>query len=214
MWGSPLIRWRFRASPSRTSSSSSSRAPGRCAGNRRARATPCCWRRATLFYASWDLHLAGWLLAVSLLDWAVRRGAAPGAWSGARAAGAGCRLGVLANVGAAGGAEAVRLLPRSRWPRWPAGWGWRRTCRCWQLLAPVGLSFYTFQGIAYLVDAYRGQAVPAGRAAGFPAVHGLFPQAAGRAHLPLATSCCPSSRGRRRRGCPTRSGRRRWCCRG
>jgi D-alanyl-lipoteichoic acid acyltransferase DltB (MBOAT superfamily) len=28
-----------------------------------------------------------------------------------------------------------------------------------ELLAPVGLSFFTFQGIAYLVDAYRGQAV-------------------------------------------------------
>lgn len=45
-----------------------------------------------------------------------------------------------------------------------------------QILAPLGLSFYTFQAIAYLVDAYRGKAVKPNTLADFLLFQSFFPQ--------------------------------------
>jgi alginate O-acetyltransferase complex protein AlgI len=113
-----------------------------------------------LFYASWDLRLAGWLLGLSLLDWgcgeALFRVQAPRARRALLAAG------VLANAGLL---AALKLYDFFRQSLAELGslLGLEAHLPVLELLAPVGLSFYTFQGIAYLVDAYRGQAVrPAG----------------------------------------------------
>ena len=45
-----------------------------------------------------------------------------------------------------------------------------------QIIIPVGLSFYTFQSIAYTVDVYRGEAIPEKNLARFALFVSFFPQ--------------------------------------
>lgn len=53
----------------------------------------------------------------------------------------------------------------------PAEIGWH-----WQIILPIGISFYVFQAISYLVDVYRGDARPAKSVVDFAAFIALFPQ--------------------------------------
>jgi alginate O-acetyltransferase complex protein AlgI len=46
----------------------------------------------------------------------------------------------------------------------------------WQLLLPIGISFYVFHSISYLVDVYRGDAKPSRNIIDFAAFLALFPQ--------------------------------------
>ncbi len=46
----------------------------------------------------------------------------------------------------------------------------------WQILLPVGISFYTFQAVSYSVDVYRKDALPAGSMLDFACYIALFPQ--------------------------------------
>ncbi|MEM8631918.1 MAG: MBOAT family protein [Pseudomonadota bacterium] len=46
----------------------------------------------------------------------------------------------------------------------------------WRLILPIGISFYVFQAISYLVDVYRGDASPRARLLDFAAFIALFPQ--------------------------------------
>ncbi len=41
---------------------------------------------------------------------------------------------------------------------------------------PVGISFFTFQAVSYLIDVYRGEIAPAGSYGEFATYHSLFPQ--------------------------------------
>ncbi|MEZ5583512.1 MAG: MBOAT family protein [Candidatus Competibacteraceae bacterium] len=46
----------------------------------------------------------------------------------------------------------------------------------WQVILPIGISFYIFQAISYLIDLYRKDAPPAARFIDFAAFLSLFPQ--------------------------------------
>ena len=46
----------------------------------------------------------------------------------------------------------------------------------WQIVLPIGISFYTFQSMSYTIDLYRGQARPADSLLDFAAYVSLFPQ--------------------------------------
>ena len=46
----------------------------------------------------------------------------------------------------------------------------------WRLILPIGISFYVFQSISYLVDVYRGDASPKAKLVDFAAFIALFPQ--------------------------------------
>ena len=46
----------------------------------------------------------------------------------------------------------------------------------WNVVLPVGISFYTFQSMSYTIDLYRGQAQPARSFLDFAAYVSLFPQ--------------------------------------
>ncbi len=56
-------------------------------------------------------------------------------------------------------------------PRW---WAWADRSPCWQVTLPVGISFFTFMAISYVVDIYRRELEPA-RALDFAVYLSFFP---------------------------------------
>jgi D-alanyl-lipoteichoic acid acyltransferase DltB (MBOAT superfamily) len=125
------------------------------------------------FYASWALEYVIWLalstLIVYLLAIQIEKISVP-AWRKALLVlGLVPLLGSLAvfkYLGFVG--DSLRALAER--------FDWSYTLPSWQLLLPVGISFYTFQALGYLIDVYRGKIEPErhlGRLALFMA---FFPQ--------------------------------------
>lgn len=56
------------------------------------------------------------------------------------------------------------------------GYGEDAGITAWSVILPIGISFYIFQAISYLIDVYRGDAKPADRFIDFAAFIALFPQ--------------------------------------
>ncbi|RZJ93882.1 MAG: MBOAT family protein [Brevundimonas sp.] len=109
------------------------------------------------FYAQWDWRFVLLLIASAVLNWAVaalivRREPDKRKWL--------VGLGVAANLVILGFfkyygffvEQMVDLL---------AGFGWERDLPLLQIVLPVGISFFTFQGISYVVDVHRGKTPPA-----------------------------------------------------
>ncbi|MFN3932943.1 MAG: MBOAT family O-acyltransferase [Brevundimonas sp.] len=111
------------------------------------------------FYAQWDWRFVGLLIASAVLNWGV-------AALIARSRERGERTGWLVGLGVAVNLlilgffkyygffveEAGELLAR---------FGWERDLPLLQIVLPVGISFFTFQGISYVVDVHRGKTPPA-----------------------------------------------------
>ena len=107
------------------------------------------------FYAQWDWRFVGLLIASAILNWGV---AALIARSRERGGGTGwlVGLGVAVNLLILGFfkyygffiEQAADLLMR---------FGWERDLPLLQIVLPVGISFFTFQGISYVVDVHRGK---------------------------------------------------------
>ena len=112
------------------------------------------------FYAQWDWRFVALLIASAVLNWAIgaliartrERGDERTAWM--------VGLGVAANLLILGFfkyygffiEQAADLLMR---------FGWERDLPLLQIVLPVGISFFTFQGISYVVDVHRGKTPPA-----------------------------------------------------
>lgn len=110
------------------------------------------------FYAQWDWRFVGLLIASAILNWGVaaliardrerRTGAKGGGWL--------VGLGVAVNLLILGFfkyygffvEQAGELLTQ---------FGWERDLPLLQIVLPVGISFFTFQGISYVVDVHRGK---------------------------------------------------------
>jgi len=110
------------------------------------------------FYAQWDWRFVGLLILSAVLNWGV---AALIARSPADRRGWLVGLGVAANLLILGFfkyygffvEQLSELLSR---------FGWERDLPLLQIVLPVGISFFTFQGISYVVDVHRGK-TPAAR---------------------------------------------------
>ncbi|RZJ78598.1 MAG: MBOAT family protein, partial [Brevundimonas sp.] len=111
------------------------------------------------FYAQWDWRFVGLLIGSAVLNWGVAALIARKPMDAeGRRMGAGwlVALGVAANLLILGffkyyGFFAVQmgeLLGRL---------GWERDLPLLQVILPVGISFFTFQGISYVVDVKRGK---------------------------------------------------------
>lgn len=114
------------------------------------------------FYAQWDWRFVGLLIASAILNWGVaaliarsreRQGVGPGVKG---------RTGWLVGLGVA-----VNLLILGFFKYYGffveqagellAQFGWERDLPLLQIVLPVGISFFTFQGISYVVDVHRGK---------------------------------------------------------
>lgn len=110
------------------------------------------------FYAQWDWRFVALLIASAVLNWGVAALIARPDQEGRRKLWVG--LGVAANLLILGVfkyygffvEQAGELLARV---------GWERDLPLLEIILPVGISFFTFQGISYVVDVYRGKTPPA-----------------------------------------------------
>jgi D-alanyl-lipoteichoic acid acyltransferase DltB (MBOAT superfamily) len=110
------------------------------------------------FYAQWDWRFVALLIASAVLNWSVAALIARSDEAGRRKLFVG--LGVAANLLILGVfkyygffvEQAGELLGR---------FGWERDLPLLEIVLPVGISFFTFQGISYVVDVHRGKTPPA-----------------------------------------------------
>jgi alginate O-acetyltransferase complex protein AlgI len=111
------------------------------------------------FYAQWDWRFVGLLIASAILNWGVAALIARTRERGGRTVWL-VGLGVAVNLLILGFfkyygffiEQAAELLLR---------FGWERDLPLLQIVLPVGISFFTFQGISYVVDVHRGKTPPA-----------------------------------------------------
>lgn len=110
------------------------------------------------FYAQWDWRFVGLLIASAVLNWGVAALIARSDVDGRRKLLVG--LGVAVNLLILGFfkyygffvEQMGELLTR---------FGWERELPLLQVILPVGISFFTFQGISYIVDVHRRKTEPA-----------------------------------------------------
>ncbi|HEX5183856.1 MAG TPA: MBOAT family protein [Allosphingosinicella sp.] len=123
------------------------------------------WRKIALliaswvFYGWWDTRFVALLIASAMLNWGSARlivsaDARPGLRKLWLAAGVAANLSILGFFKYYGFFmvqvdHALHLL------------GWQRDLPIMQIVLPVGISFFTFQGMSYLIDIYRRQTAPA-----------------------------------------------------
>ena len=124
------------------------------------------------FYAQWDWRFVGLLIASAVLNWGVAALIASSdsplrrKWLVA--------LGVAINLTILGFfkyygffvEQAVELLNQ---------FGWERDAPLLQIVLPIGISFFTFQGISYVVDVHRGKTPPARSLVDVMLLMSLFP---------------------------------------
>lgn len=111
-----------------------------------------------VFYAQWDWRFVALLIASAVLNWGVAALIARSDEAGRKKLLVG--LGVAANLLILGVfkyygffvEQAGELLAR---------FGWERDVPLLEIVLPVGISFFTFQGISYVVDVHRGKTPPA-----------------------------------------------------
>jgi len=137
--------------------------------------TPARWKSATLlmgsyaFYAWWRVDFLVLLIGTTIWTWAtgrmIRRSGRPKLWTG---------IGVAGCLGVLGTFKYFNFFVDSfaaLFGTTPADLGVH-----WQIILPIGISFYVFQSISYLVDTYRGDAPEDTSLIDFAAFIALFPQ--------------------------------------
>lgn len=125
------------------------------------------------FYARWDLRLLGLLAGASLANYLfgelIARLERPGPRRAAMV------LGILANVALLGTFKLYDFF-REQVGEMAAFLGLSSHLPVLELFLPAGISFYTFQGIAYVVDTARGTAHRPKSLLDFLLFMGLFPK--------------------------------------
>ncbi|MBR0645839.1 MBOAT family O-acyltransferase [Plastoroseomonas hellenica] len=99
-----------------------------------------------VFYGFWDIRFVPVLVALTLINWAI--GHAHERWP----RGIWPILGILLNLGLLAWVKYANFFAEN--VAWLAGGGHE----AWDIILPLGVSFFVFQKIAYLVDLRRGKA--------------------------------------------------------
>jgi alginate O-acetyltransferase complex protein AlgI len=127
-----------------------------------------------LFYGWWRPDFLALFVGTTVFTYLVGRGLSGARPSRPRRSRALLAIGVVGNLGTLAyfkyfnfGVESLNSLLRAM------GGG---DLGAWQVILPIGISFYVFQSISYLVDIYRGDAAGDSRFVDVAAYIALFPQ--------------------------------------
>jgi D-alanyl-lipoteichoic acid acyltransferase DltB (MBOAT superfamily) len=107
-----------------------------------------------VFYAWWDWRFVGLVIASAVMNWAVARAIADSEtrrkrlWLVA--------LGVTVNLTVLGFFKYYGFFTEQLQGMLQTA-GWVRDLPLLQVILPIGISFFTFQGISYIVDVHRGK---------------------------------------------------------
>lgn len=122
------------------------------------------WRKILLlvaswiFYGAWDWRFVPLLIASALMNWAVAQGIASERFTDRRKALLLC--GVAINLVILGFFKYFDFFTEQVGATL-AAIGFERDLPVLRVILPIGISFFTFQGISYVVDVYRGRVLPA-----------------------------------------------------
>ena len=118
------------------------------------------WRKILLllaswvFYGAWDWRFVALLIASAFINWSSARIIdaldAPGTRKLV------VTIGIVANLGILGFFKYYDFF-LEQLGGLLATWGYARDLPLLQIVLPVGVSFFTFQGMSYLIDVYRGR---------------------------------------------------------
>jgi len=108
-----------------------------------------------VFYGWWDWRFCGLLAASSIFNWAMGRMIGSMRESALRALL--IFLAILINLGVLGFFKYYGFFIENL-ALALGQLGWERDLPLLQIILPVGISFYTFQGISYIIDIKRGEA--------------------------------------------------------
>ena len=122
------------------------------------------WRKILLlvaswiFYGAWDWRFVPLLIGSALMNWAVAQGLASERFVDRRKALLLC--GVAINLVILGFFKYFDFFTEQVGATL-AAIGFERDLPVLRVILPIGISFFTFQGISYAVDVYRGRVLPA-----------------------------------------------------
>src|SRR5436190_3994401 len=135
------------------------------------------WRKILLllaswvFYGAWDWRFVALLILSAFINWSSARIIDAIDSHGARKAMV--TIGVVANLGILGFFKYYDFF-LEQMGAVLAGLGFARDLPLLQIVLPVGVSFFTFQGMSYLIDVYRGR-VKAGKLLDITLLMSFFP---------------------------------------
>jgi alginate O-acetyltransferase complex protein AlgI len=135
------------------------------------------WRKILLllaswvFYGAWDWRFVALLILSAFINWSSARIIDAIDSHGARKAVV--AIGVIANLGILGFFKYYDFF-LEQLGTVLAGAGYARDLPLLQIVLPVGVSFFTFQGMSYLIDVYRGR-VKAGSLLDITLLMSFFP---------------------------------------
>ena len=126
-----------------------------------------------VFYGWWDWRFLGLIVVSSAVDYTVGRYL--GRTEGARARRIALAASVVVNLGILATFKYFDFFAESLVVLFDAI-GWRADLPTLHLILPVGISFYTFQSMAYAIDVYRKKVAPERDPITFFAFVAFFPQ--------------------------------------
>jgi len=118
------------------------------------------WRKILLllaswvFYGAWDWRFVALLIASAVINWGAARIIYAAETRATQKTVV--TIGVVANLGILGFFKYYDFF-LEQLGAILAGWGMARDLPLLQIVLPVGVSFFTFQGMSYLIDVYRGR---------------------------------------------------------
>ncbi|HEX9706158.1 MAG TPA: MBOAT family O-acyltransferase [Steroidobacteraceae bacterium] len=128
-----------------------------------------------IFYAAWNPPFVLLLWASTIVDWFIARGIYAARDKGRAHRRAWLLISLAANLGFLGFFKYGEFL-LANWQALMASFGIDYVAPAWDIVLPVGISFYTFQTMSYTLDVYLGRSKPLKSFLDFSLFVTFFPQ--------------------------------------